>query len=600
MHLAAQPHNDRGAKQEVTRQWLTAGVVMASAAMIAATPGLSPIPAGIQNDIHADAVRLTAGWDPLTAWQAAFDTAAAGGTTLADNFLLAPGVGLQQAIVNQLGYAKQLFDDPASFEAVSQQFAANAMKVMTGLTLIGADDDTKDAVLKHTLGGMHGMALDMFPSFLAEGVDAEAFSAVMSVLASPLSGVLIGLAGPVASPAVALLNSAVAISEALQADDATTALSTLLNVPAAMVDGFLNGANLNLDALAPMINDAGLIKDTVTIAGLNVAFGGLLTPGSTDRSTYEYTDEDGNKVEIPAVGGSIFNSLGLDVKLGTLGISVEGEAVGPIGALQGLSQTVGALLGNGWDEWDGKGNAPAPKPPLFGLQPLAAGDIFSDTAESAGLTKLRDMLKGAAIDKIVKQLQGVGTEAETADAAPDTVTTDEGAAAISPTSDSVAAATELTHATTNKTVTVSVQKPESSTAAETVAAPAVDDETDTADAATDKVATAEKSTAPTESTDEATDDDAAATTPKSQVRAKPDTTETNSSRGGQRGVVKGFKDAAKNVRGGLSGHTGRSSTESSSSSTGSSAGSSSAHSSRSGASKSHSAAKNNRNKHDKD
>ncbi|MGW4097506.1 hypothetical protein [Mycobacterium sp. NPDC004974] len=64
--------------------------------------------------------------------------------------------------------------------------------------------------------------------------------------------------------------------------------------------------------------------------------GDLLTPGSTDRSTYEYTDEDGNKVTIPSVGESIFNSLGLDVKLGAIGISVKGEAVGPIGALQCL------------------------------------------------------------------------------------------------------------------------------------------------------------------------------------------------------------------------------------------------------------------------
>lgn len=73
-----------------------------------------------------------------------------------------------------------------------------------------------------------------------------------------------------------------------------------------------------------------------------------------DRNTYEYTDEEGNKVTIPSVGGSIFNSLGLDIKFAGIPISVEGEAVGPIGALQGLSQTVGVLLGSGWDDWDGK------------------------------------------------------------------------------------------------------------------------------------------------------------------------------------------------------------------------------------------------------
>lgn len=550
MHLVAQPHTAVGARQEVSRHWFTAGAVLASAAVIAAAPGISPVPASVQHDIQAGAVRLTAGWDPLAPLQAAFDTAKANGTILGDNFLLAPGVGLQQAIANQIGYAKQLLADPSSFEAVSQQFTANVMKVVTGLTLIGADDATKDAVLKHTLGGLHGMSLGMFPSFLADGVDVDTFSAVMSVLASPLSGVLIGSIGPVVSPAVALLNSAVAISNALQAGDSTTALSSLLGVPAGMVDAFLNGANLNLDALAPMINNAGLIKDSVTIDGLNIAFGGLLTPGSTDRSTYEYTDEDGNKVTIPSVGGSIFNSLGLDVKLGAIGISVKGEAVGPIGALQGLSQTVGVLLGNGWDDWDGKGNAPAPKPPLFGLQPLAVGDVLSDTAESAGVTKLRDMLKTAAVNDIVKKLQGIAPETDTvADKAATATTVDDAA------SDAGAAATELTHATSNKVVAVSLPSPADQTSP-----------------AGEVTGTDEKAGAPTESAD---DTGTGATKAKPKTGAKAPTVRTGTSPDTQRKLVKDIKDAVKNVRNGFSGPSTRKSTESSSASSGSSAGASS-------------------------
>ncbi|MFV8170088.1 outer membrane porin GjpA [Mycolicibacterium peregrinum] len=573
MHLVAQPHTAVGAKQETTRQWLTAaGVVVTAAGLIAATPGISPVPAVAQHDIHADAVRLTAGWDPFAPLQAAFDTAKANGTILGDNFLLAPGVGLQQAIANQLGYAKQLFDDPSSSEAVSQQFAANAMKVLTGLTLIGADEETRDAVVKHTLGGMHGMALDLFPGFLAEGVDPEAFSAVMNVLASPLSGVLIGSIGPVVSPAVALLNSAVAISNALQAGDSTAALSSLLGVPAGMVDAFLNGANLNLDALAPMINDAGLIKDTVTIAGLNIAFGGLLTPGSTDRSTYEYTDEDGNKVTIPSVGGSIFNSLGMDIKLGALPISVKGEAVGPIGALQGLSQTVGVLLGSGWDDYDGKGNAPAPKPPLFGLNPLAFGDPLSDIAESAGVTKLREALKGAAVENIVKKLQGIttGTE-EAADAAVAPVTDADSSVADGSAANAIAAANELTHTTANKTVTVSVEKPAAVPAtADAAKAPAAT-KVDTADEA----GTDETAGTATESADDA--GTVAKATPKAQTRLKAPSTRPAgpTDKAPRSNLVKGVKDAVKHVRNGLGTNSTRKSGESASSSSGSTAGASS-------------------------
>ncbi|WP_433993774.1 outer membrane porin GjpA [Mycolicibacterium porcinum] len=333
------------------------------------------------------------------------------------------------------------------------------------------------------------------------------------------------------------------------AGDTTTALSSLLGVPAGMVDAFLNGANLNLDALAPMINDAGLIKDTVSIEGINIAFGGLLTPGSTDRSTYEYTDEDGNKVTIPSVGGSIFNSIGMDIKLGALPISLKGEAVGPIGALQGLSQTVGVLLGSGWDDWDGKGNAPAPKPPLFGLKPLAVGDIFSDTAESAGVTKLRDMLKAATVNDIVKKLQGIGTETTADKAVADT--TADVAASDTTASDKAAAATELTHTTANKMVAVTVPAADAAAATEDVAKTAAVDATE----------------------------NAGTTTPsKLDVLPKAPSTRPDSSFGtSQRKVAQGIRDAVKNVRNGLGGSSSRASDDSSGSTSGatdSSAGSS--------------------------
>ncbi|NED67146.1 hypothetical protein G3I15_40080, partial [Streptomyces sp. SID10244] len=63
-------------------------------------------------------------------------------------------------------------------------------------------------------------------------------SAVMNVLASPLSGVLIGLAGPVVSPAVAVLNSAISIAAAVQAGDPSAAFSDLWDAPANVVGSF--------------------------------------------------------------------------------------------------------------------------------------------------------------------------------------------------------------------------------------------------------------------------------------------------------------------------------------------------------------------------
>src|ERR1700760_4005301 len=99
MQLAVRRRNSADPKQVATRHWITAGVAVAGAGLIAVAPGVTPVLPHLQHELQASAVRLTAGWDPLTAWQNAFDTASANAKTLADNFSLAPGVGLQQAIV---------------------------------------------------------------------------------------------------------------------------------------------------------------------------------------------------------------------------------------------------------------------------------------------------------------------------------------------------------------------------------------------------------------------------------------------------------------------------------------------------------------------
>jgi len=116
MHVAARPH-------------VTAGIALAGAAVMAVSPIGPPLPAihlPNQHDLQAAAVRLTAGWNPLAAWQNAFNTESTNASTLTDNFLLAPGVGLQQAIVNEVGFLKEVINDPSSLGTVLQQIATNA------------------------------------------------------------------------------------------------------------------------------------------------------------------------------------------------------------------------------------------------------------------------------------------------------------------------------------------------------------------------------------------------------------------------------------------------------------------------------------------
>ena len=353
MQLAARPRITAGAKELATQRWITAGVAVAG--LIAVAPGVSPVLPQLphlQHELQASAVRLTAGWDPLAAWQTAFNTASANASTLANNFLLAPGVGLQQAIVNEVGFLREVLNDPSSIGTVLTQIANNAQTVATGLTGLGASAATNKAAQAHSVDTLHGLLASTLPTMLPPGTDVAAVTQVLNVLASPLSGLVMGAVGPVISPVVALFNSVLAVGAALQASDPSAALSALLNAPANAVGAFFNGADLNLDALVPLIAKAGILPASTTINALDIGFGGLLSVGSVSQGTYT---QNGTITPITTPGGSILNSVGLNIStvLGTtpITLNIPSQAVGPLGALESISQTVGVLLG---DHWDGK------------------------------------------------------------------------------------------------------------------------------------------------------------------------------------------------------------------------------------------------------
>ncbi len=337
------------------RPYATGGIALVGASVIAVSPIAPPLPdihLPNQHELQAAAVRLTAGWDPLTAWQNAFNTASSNASTLANNFLLAPGVGLQQAIVNEVGFLKEVLNDPSSIGTVLTQIANNAQTVASGLTGLNASAATNTAAQAHSVDTLHGILASQLPTMLPPGTDVATVTQVLNVLESPVSGLLIGAVGPVISPAVALLNSALAVGAALQASDPSAALSALLDAPANAVNAFFNGADLNLDALVPLIAKSGLLPASTTINALDVAFGGLLSVGSVSQGTYT---QNGTIAPITTPGGSILNSVGLNIStvLGTtpITLNIPSQAVGPLGALESISQTVGVLLG---DHWDGK------------------------------------------------------------------------------------------------------------------------------------------------------------------------------------------------------------------------------------------------------
>lgn len=368
------------------RPYATAGVAVVGAGLIAATPVVAPLPA--MSAVRDVALTATSAWDEV------FNAASQNMTQLLNNYYLAPGVAFQQFMANQNEYAQQLLDDPTNLTYVTEQIRHNLDALLTGYTLSNPSQESLEIVMSHTLaaGDASTFALGWYDLFagplssLMGGMFPAEMVPIIHFLSSPLSGLIMGSVGPWIAPMVGLLNSI---------NDGDSFSDTLANVFGAS----LNGATLNLDSLLPMINEAAgdMLPEGMGIGHLDIAFGGWLTGGHVAIDPYQVLGAGGEVVaETPAVGGSILNSVGIELTgapvIGSLNIG--SNAIGPWGAMLGLGQTVGALLGSGWD---GKGAVPV-TPPLAGTDlPLitdlddggaggaAAGDWFADLLGGLGL-----------------------------------------------------------------------------------------------------------------------------------------------------------------------------------------------------------------------
>ncbi|MEB3034235.1 outer membrane porin GjpA [[Mycobacterium] nativiensis] len=340
------------------RPWIVAGAALVGAGTIAATPVIAPLPA--LSALQSPATQLTAGFDPFGAWQDVFDTAKANVTALTDSAV--PMVAMQQLIANLIN--GESIDPKAIIDAIAQP-STSLTETPTPLSL--SND------------GFHAIVALVLPQYLPEDfpLPTDELTPILSFLASPLSGVLMGALGPSIAPLVALGNSVTEISDALSGDTAdwSTALQAMADIPANMLGGLLNGATLDLDALIPTIMDAGMLPEGMGISSLSYAFGGLLSPGNTGSDVEGFVNgiADGSH---PGIGGSLLNGLGIHLT-GPLPLPIDGLGVGPIAAWESLQQIIAMTLG-----WDGVGN---PLDDLAGSGSSAATDVLAELASSFGL-----------------------------------------------------------------------------------------------------------------------------------------------------------------------------------------------------------------------
>lgn len=331
--------------QQTLRPYVAAGVALVGAGVIAATPVVAAVPnMHVMRDVALVAESTpenpdtpdTPAIDFTSAWESAFETAKTNSNLLGD-------------ASDQVSKALQ-----DAIDANKDLIAGNRGDLADALTFMGGDPDAEDytaylkesvnPVAKHTLDSMHNVfytILNGTNPIMGNIAHIDPFTGdelqLLNFAASPLSGVLIGTLAPSISPLVSAINSVDAIQDALSGEtpDTTAALQELVNLPAGMVNGFLNGATLDLTSALPAIEEAGLLDflpEKYDVTGLSYAFGGLFSTGDVDKLGDFH------------IGGSLLNGVGVDLDGVPLISHIEGVGVGPFAALIGMGDILTTLI----------------------------------------------------------------------------------------------------------------------------------------------------------------------------------------------------------------------------------------------------------------
>ncbi len=288
------------------RSYAAAGAAVAVAGAVAVAPAPAQSVPERALAVASPAFQLTTTANPIEAWIETFQNSYTNFLALTGEYFEAPFPVVQQVLVNWAGYVELLPD----VIKIAEDIVLNAEALIANQ--IAAQPDN--------LTGLHGTIYGVVKGQVPEGLVP-----LLDYSTNYNSGMVIGALGLLVSPLLALETQIDEFVTEFGDGDLIKAANALINIPAAMTDGFFNGHGiLSLDFLIP------LLPPIVTIDELGIAMGGLLSPA-----------------------GSIFNSVNAVVDLGfPIGkVTVEGVKAGLIGSWFAANQSSAEAIG-----WSGEGN----------------------------------------------------------------------------------------------------------------------------------------------------------------------------------------------------------------------------------------------------
>lgn len=255
--------------ETAVRSYLTAGVALAGAGVIAVSP-VMPTPTDIQLPAlptSSAAVTLSALTNPVDVWAQTLSTASANLQALGEQLLASDAPILRTVISNQVGNATVVGN-------ALQTYANNFTSTLQGLpdALKAASDLISQGEIT---SAVDGLTLSLLPAILGLlDVTNNTWSAVTTTtqnLANVIKAVpdiVTAVALPAAFPLLSVVNGLAATAEevvkAANAGDTEGVANALINAPANLTDAFLNGKG----TLLGIIPVAGLLSPTSPLGAL--------------------------------------------------------------------------------------------------------------------------------------------------------------------------------------------------------------------------------------------------------------------------------------------------------------------------------------------
>ncbi|WP_431237293.1 hypothetical protein ACQ86B_21150 [Mycolicibacterium aichiense] len=243
------------------RPYATAGVALVGASVIAISPLAPPLPDAhaLQRSISSVGVELSAAVNPIENWVQVFQQSAANLGELGQQFAADPAPILSQVVANQLASLKALqtayTNDAANlkqiFESVPGALETARGQLQSG-DIVGAFDTFNNTVVIPLALNLVTVVSDSTVPLVNT---VNNFAKVFATLPNAVFQVVLPMTFPLVSTINAAVQTMQDVYDGAAASDPGAVINALVNLPANLVGGFLNGSGTVLG----FINAPGLL-----------------------------------------------------------------------------------------------------------------------------------------------------------------------------------------------------------------------------------------------------------------------------------------------------------------------------------------------------